>query len=448
MVNGHATSAATRILARILPVLLPLQMSAARVNADEGSRPAFDWGANLRLRQEYLANVYDFSEAAEDDYNSIRVRSQLWGSWTPGERWKLFAMIANEHRHWLKSNKGLEDADFEIHELLVENLYLEGKQIRGTPFGFVLGRQNLFYGEGFVCWDGGPLDGSRTAYFNALRLTAAFEKRRFEIHLISDPERDRYLTPVNDQRQRLIEWDETGAGLYYIDESMEKRKIEAYYFYKNERDDGGEYPESDIHTIGVRASGEAAENLTFSAEGAAQMGDRGSSNRLAYGGHATLKRAFRPFALSGGGIYLSGDDCSLDRYEGWDPLYGRWPKWSDLYIYALAGERGAAYWENIASLWLGGDYAPIDRLSLELRLRFLWAPEARWEDWPEPCSNPPTGTFGEFAYRGTMSIVKLNWTVNEYLAGHLLWEAFRPGDYYTMSEDTAHFLRWEILAKY
>ena len=448
MVNRSAASPLARAAAGLLSALLLLPLSARPAAAADGTRAAFDWGARLRLRQEYLANVYDFSEAIEDDYNYLRVRPQLWGSWEPSDRWKLYAMIANEHRHWFKSNAGLEDKNFEIHELLVENLYVEGKKLGGTPFGFVLGRQNLFYGEGFVCWDGGPLDGSRTAYFNALLLTAAFEKRRFEIHFIADTERDQYLTPVNDQRQQLVETDETGAGVYFVDESMGSKKLEAYYFFKSERDDDGDYPESDIHTIGARASGEAAKNLSFAAEGAVQFGDRGSSDRIGYGGYVTLKQAFRPFALGGGGIYLSGDEHSRDRYEGWNPLYSRWPKWSDLFIYTLKTEKGPAYWENIASLWLGSEYAPCGRAAFELQLRFLWAPEARWEDCADDCAEPPQILSDEFAYRGTMSTVKLNWTANAHLAGHLVWEMLLPGDYYAGDGDAAHFLRWEMQLRY
>lgn len=413
--------------------------------AADTPRSAFDWGYRLRLRQEYGANMTDFSNLLSDDSNYIRVRSQLWGSWAPSAQWKLYAMLNNEHRHWYKSAKGLEHQAFEIHELVVENFYLEGKNLGGTPFGFTLGRQNFFYGEGFICWDGGPLDGSRTGYFNALLLTAAFGKRRLDAHVLSDPERDQYLPPLNDQNQSLIEWDETGAGLYYTDESFEGRTLEAYYFYKNENDENDAYPESDVHTIGARASGKAFDRLTFAFEAAVQAGDRGAQERLAYGGYLRGKYALPfehvPTALVLGGFYLSGDDSSTpDRYEGWNPVYSRWPKWSDLYIYSLAKERGAAYWENFASAWLGFEIKPFERITLEERLYALRAPE------PPPV--PGTAPFGDGRSRGVLSLVKLSGTLNEYLSAYVLWEALTPGDYYAAGSDAAHFLRWEIMFKY
>jgi hypothetical protein len=445
-VSRKSPSGTGRFVRHALSAAALLCFVSGDLAAEGKPRSAFDWGYRLRLRQEYGANLSDFSNRLADDNNYIRVRSQIWGSWAPDAQWKLYAMLNNEHRHWYKSNKGLEHQEFEINELIFENLYIEGKSLGGSPFGFVVGRQNLFYGEGFICWDGGPLDGSRTAYFNALLLTAAFGKRRLDAHLISDPERDKYLPIINDQKQPLIEWDETGAGLYYTDESFEGRKLEAYYFYKNENDEDDEYPESDIHTIGARASGKGFGRLTFAVEGAVQAGDRGAQKRLGYGGYLYGRYELPidrvPAALGLGGFYLSGDDPgSTDRYEGWDPVYSRWPKWSDLYIYSFARERGAAYWENFASLWFGLEIKPLDRIALEERIYPMWAPEP-------PPSGASASIFGAGSYRGTLSIMKLSGTLNTYLSAYVLWEALLPGDYYFSGSDTAHFLRWEIMFKY
>jgi hypothetical protein len=445
-VSRNGPSGTGKLVLRALGAAALLCFISGALMAEDKAPNAFDWGYRLRLRQEYGANLADFSNALADDNNYIRVRSQLWGSWAPDAHWKLYAMLNNEHRHWYKSTKGLENRPFEIHELIVENLYVEGKNLGGSPLGFVAGRQNLFYGEGFICWDGGPLDGSRTGYFNALLLTASFGKRRLEAHVISDPERDEYLPILNNQEQSMIEWDETGAGLYYTDESFEGRKLEAYYFYKNEKDEDGAYPESDIHTLGARASGKGFGRLTFAVEGAVQAGDRGAQERFAYGGYLSGKYALpvdrAPIALGLGAFYLSGDDPgSTGTYEGWNPVYSRWPKWGDLYIYSLAKERGAGFWENFASMWFGLEAKPLDRVTLEERIYPMWAPE------PPPAGASAT-LFGSGSYRGTLSLMKLSGTLNKYLSAYVLWEALLPGDYYASGSDTAHFLRWEIMFKY
>jgi len=426
------------LAAALAALLIPIS-AAADITAD---REMLDWGFNLRLRQAYIQNGFDLSSESADDWNYLRVRSQLWGAFMPAENWKLHAMLNNEHRHWFKSNRGYEDGDFEIDEVIFESLYLQGKHVDGTPFGFTVGRQNLFYGEGFVCWDGGPLDGSRTAYFNAAVVHIEWGKRRFDVHAISDPQKDDYLPVINSQDRSMIEWDEQGAGFYYTDESYGKRKLEAYYFYKNEKDPDGVFPESDIHTLGVRVSGSAIGDLTFAAEGAGQIGDRDIAHRLAWGGYlyGTYRTPLaRPLEISAGGIYLSGDDPSTDDFEGWDPVYSRWPKWSELYIYTLANERGVAYWENLASGWLGLNLKAHERVSLDAKVYAMWAPE-------QPFAG--TGIFGGGDYRGTLSIVKIDWNCKKYLTGHLLWEMLRPGDYYADGSDAAHFLRWEVIFRY
>ena len=422
-------------------LLMALCSLPARAGAEgEGEeKGALDWGARLRLRQAYIRNPFDLEDDNADDWNYFRVRSQLWGSWAPDATWKAFAMINNEHRHWLKSHDGRESEDFEIDEVIFENLYLEGKGIAGTPFGFRAGRQNIFYGEGFLCWDGGPLDGSRTAYFNAVLLTADLGGRRVDIHFISNPETDEYLPVVNDQDKGLIEWDETGAGIYYIDDSFGNAKLEGYYFYKNEDDPGGVFPESDIHTVGARASSAGGGRLSWAAEWATQIGDRGESERLGYGGYAhgsLLLPVETPLSVKAGGLYLSGDDPDTEDYEGWNPLYSRWPKWSELFIYTLATEKGIAYWQNLAMGWVGLDYGVRERIELEGRVKMMWAPQDRAAAWEGG------------NYRGTLTVLKLNWSWTENLSGHLLWETLQPGGWYGDGAGASHFLRWEIFLRY
>jgi hypothetical protein len=422
----------------------PIPSGAQLACASETKSAAIDWGFNLRLRQEYLRNVFDFSNDGVDDRNYLRVRSQLWATWEPNATWKAHVMLNNEHRRWFKSATGLEDEAFEIDEVHFESLYLQGSKINGTPFGFMIGRQNLFWGEGFLVWDGGPLDGSRTAYFNAIVLTAAYEKRRFDAHFISDPQKDRYLPVWNYQDRALLERDEMGAGLYYTDESWAGHKLEAYYFFKTTIDEGHKSNPDYVHTVGTRWSGTVFEKLSLSTEAAVQystgyrdaLDDHFGSGAYARGSYP-IWTGRAPVRLSAGAIFLSGDKHGS---RGWVPLYSRWPKWSELYIYTLGGEVGAAYWTNLFALHAGLGVELGPRISLDATVYDMRAPERPPEYDPDPL-------FGTGRDRGTLSVVKLNWNLEKYLSGHLLWEAFSPGDYYSAG-DAAHFLRWEMIFKY
>jgi len=87
-----------------------------------------------------------------------------------------------------------------------------------------------------------------------------------------------------------------------------------------------------------------------------QFGKFGDTDRTALGGYAycdykTEWPVYLPASFTAGTYYLSGDDPDSDDWEGWEPLFGRWPKWSESYIYTLINENGVAYWSNMLSLY-------------------------------------------------------------------------------------------------
>ncbi len=112
-------------------------------------------------------------------------------------------------------------------------------------------------------------------------------------------------------------------------------------------------------------------SLSLTGEFAGQWGAyHGGGIVRGWGGYGYVKRTFGAKSqhyVQGGYWGMSGDDPSTpNKDEGWDPLYARWPKWSELYIYTLFRERAPSYWSNTA-LWqaeLG--YAPIKPFGLRL----------------------------------------------------------------------------------
>ncbi|HUV37618.1 MAG TPA: alginate export family protein [Patescibacteria group bacterium] len=414
---------------------------------EEPAAPRFKWGFAERIRQAYILNGIDLENDTDDDRNYIRVRSQLWASLRPSEGIELYAMLNNEHRHWMKP-----DTDFDIDELIFENLYLRLDRIGGSPVSVIVGRQNIMLGEGFILLDGGPLDGSRTAYLNAFRMIVEDEERSFELHVISDPHRDEYFPRINSKQKPLIEWDETGAGLYFTEKKLSRLRFEGYYEFKREKQEDDLLLETKLHTFGVRVSGSPYERLGIAGELAVQRGERGDGDRRGAGGyfHATyaVPAPLEP-KFTAGAIYLSGDDPKTADYEGWDPLYGRWPKWSELYIYTLIRETGVAYWTNMFAPYLGVTLKPHERLELIARGYLVSTPEEAPQVWDAGLEEWRfLAMFGDGQRRGTLMTAQLKWSFTEYLSGHLLWERFDPGSYYHDGADTAHFLRWEIYFKY
>jgi hypothetical protein len=418
--------------------LAAVLMCSGGLRAQDSERSAFSWGFQERIRQEYLLNALDLDDDWDDDRNHIRFRTQLWFSIKPMEGLELYMKLNNEHRHYIKPDRDLEFEQY-IDELIFESLYIEMSDIAGSPVSVTLGRQNIMLGEGFVCLDGGPLDGSRTAYMNAAKVTVKGENRSLMLHALSNPQQDQYLPVINDRDKNLIESDEKGWGALYSDSSYPWAKLDGYYFYKREETSELRSVETRLHTIGARVSGPLPGDFDYAAEAAYQTGSYGSVDRTGLGGYIHL--TFSPDVLyepgfTIGTIYLSGDNGETPEYEGWNPLYSRWPKWSEMYIYTLATEHGPAYWDNLWALY--GQLALTFNGHIDL---VATASEMRAPERPLAYGG---GIFGPGLDRGILTKIRLNWKWNRYIHGHLMWEQFSPGDYYADGSDSAHFLRWEF----
>ena len=432
--NRHSGLVAALLLAATILSSMP----AAARPVLPGSGESFTWGYKLRMRQEYMRNPFDLEDDYVDDLNYLRFRSRLWFKYSHSKKWELFADITNEFRLWFKPSE-----DFEINEFIFGNLYFRGNNILGSPISVVFGRQNMKYGDGFLMKDGGPLDDSRSFYVNALRVIMERDDRTLEVHALSDPMYDEYLPVINDQDQPLIEWDELGWGLYYMDNSMDPYTFEGYYFYKREKDPDNNTPETRLHTIGGRAYGEPLENLSFTAELAYQTGHRGNSKRSGVGANLFLTYDMpgktKP-AISSGVFYLSGDNLDTQKYETWDPLYSRWPKWSELYIYTLVNEVGYAYWQNMVTPFVTLTVGPYRKL------KFIGSVYKMYANEPATCGISDCAidlTGGKD--RGLLWIFRLNWEITEQMHGHFMWERLNPGDFYKEYSEPADFLRWEVL---
>jgi hypothetical protein len=133
---------------------------------------------------------------------------------------------------------------------------------------------------------------------------------------------------------------------------------------------------------------------------------------------------------------MSGDDPSTPgRIEGWNPLFSRWPKWSELYIYSQFREKGVAYWTN-TNMWQAEvGLAPLKPLDL----RFTWYRMGAFHPFR---TNSPM--FGQGTFRGNQFQARLGVNVNKEWSGHVLWEAHHPGNFYT-GRDMGYFLRFEVI---
>jgi hypothetical protein len=431
------------------------------IDPDRGV-PEYGFGASLRVRYVDFQNALALGAEPDPHRRFLRIRTRLWGErwFTPG--WRLFAKLNNESRSYLKC----DGCESKFDEVVFENLFFEFTNQGRNPFGLRLGRQDLFYGDGFVICDGTPLDGSRTSYVNGLLLTTAIPGWAFDIFAVWNREEDEWLPRINNRYTRLLEYDEFVGGLYVRGFNPEDRPkpytIDYYYIFKEEKT-----PErhATINTFGSRlvltlGDADIVGELAYQGGKAPQSRFAlaspdlaGSQDISAYGGQARLgirSPGGLPLSFAGGYVHLAGDDpLTRNKSEGWNPVMGRWPKWSELYIYTLNMEssvqpmgQGIAFWRNFRAPHVGVAVTPYPGLTIEASHMWMRADTSV----PFDPAVSPSAEAERPKDRGNLVTLKLTWRSRLALpvTGHVLYERFDPGGYYDQGVKTAHFLRFEL----
>ncbi|MFA7684096.1 MAG: alginate export family protein [Syntrophales bacterium] len=442
-----------------------------------------DYGGSLRLRQEYWENVIDLETLKAPDRDFFRLRTSLWGKVDFNPNIGIYTRVTNEARYYLGNFKPFEiapgrpgyetsDSDrFDEDELIIDNLYLDVKNIFGLPLDLRIGRQDFLgqYGEGFVILDGTPGDGSRTFYFNAAKATLKLHKNHSVDFIyiynrqIDDllpslyPARSDYLAGYYRNRKVLNVSDERGYVVYGKSKLNDYFSIEPY-FIRKEEDSVGRYghrapgPKSELHlnTYGGRVVFTAA-NWKIRGEYARQYGeydDHGKDrDREGDGGYIFIgqKYAELPFKPEWelGYIYLSGDERGTSsKHEGWNPLFSRAPSWNEILVYPMVYESmpdaGAipAYWTNLRLYKLGMKLNLAKTTNLALSYQYLRAVEK---------TNISSPVFSnDSKERGHIGTLLLAHSFTKQIDGFLQIEYFAPGAFYGHDAEDAIFARWQL----
>lgn len=388
-------------------------------------------------------NAISLDNSAKAALTFTRHRTSVLTKWQAGRQLELGVKLTNEFRyHFLP-----EGSDFNLDEVFIDNLYAAYTIPSSRPITLTVGRQNIRLDEGFIVMDGHPLDGSRSIYFNAVRADWRLsEFSRLTAFYSYQEEKDTWLPRINNRYQALVEQPEEGIGLHYH-VGTGPEGWSAYLVRKSTKANEAVPYASSINAIGGRFAIPRGPFPLATAEVAYQFGQRGDVNRSAVGGHGYLTRSsadttrwFIPRSITVGAIYLSGDDPSTTDYEGWDPMFARWPKWSEAYVYTQIKEDGVAWWTNLMSLYLESTFELSKAVDLRLTYHHLVAPQASDTTFGFP------GGGGET--RGSLYIGKLSYRFDSHWSGQVLWESFFPGDFYFDGADRYTWLRTELMYTY
>ena len=462
------------------------QPSAFEQFAKEVKNPApwLTWGADFRARNEYLNNALTLSEAGarhEQDY--FRFRERLWTTITPVTNFTLNARLAAEQREWMKptyANQHGYRSGFEERYLILDNANVKWNNAFNQPLTITAGRQDIFFGDPLNWWlvaDGTPGDGSWTFFLDSIRLSldAKDIKTKFDlVYIYQNALPDEWIPTIGRSSKNtvagvprpysLTEQNEQGVIFYVSNKSLKNAQIDGYFIYKH---DSRELPlltagdNADIYTIGAKITGQPAPHWAYSLEGAYQFGNKQDFTVLtnyvnsssdwrdisAYGANAKLTYLFKDKRNNQTSIifeYLSGDDPNTrDSDEMFDVLWGRWPRWSELYIYSYVYETSGkiAQLNNVMRVGASWSLSPMKNTTFSAMYNALFAPQ----EIPTRRIAPAAGLFSyDGNFRGHYVQAVLKHQFSKRVSGHLWSEFVWQGDYYAQ-RDLMTFLRAEVM---
>ncbi len=428
----------------------PDRAETASTDRTAGEQPVdqskLSFGGDIRLRTVHFDHIpYNLGTDARGGVNNFqRYRTRLWGELQASDNLMFRVRAVNEFRTYQDpdTTKSWDPLD----EIVLDNLFVDWK---AGSWNLRAGRQDLIYGTGKLILDGTPKDGSRTIYFDAVKASCTgFENTTIDFLGLytkaEDPlaihSEDRDLTG---KQSAAYNGAEAGGGIYIQNNSIKKLPLEAYYLIKTQEEawtspfTGVLHDDQDRHTIGARFMPKFSEKLDGNLELAYQTGSGISACMIDGQLNCHFDGDMKP-CLSLGWYHLSGDDPSSSTDESWNPLWARWPQYSELYVYSFDTE-GAGRWSNLSMPHVDLTVNPCSKLKTSLVVGYMFAPE--------------DDGIGGGHNRGLLTTLWNRFTLKENiltegdkLTGHLLLEMIDPGNYYssTQQDDTALFARLEL----
>ena len=449
----------------------------------------FTWGADVRIRNEYFNNALTLGDNVirhEQDY--FRERERIWLTLQPDSDLSVNSRLAAEQRDWLNPSYskqfGYQEGQEDRYALL-DLANVKWANAFCLPLTLTAGRQELQLGDPADTWlvlDGTPYDGSWTTSFDAMRATYNLESIQTKLDLVylyQSALPDAWLPTIGTSSENrhpspavpgyapywLTEQNEQGVILYLSNKSVPDMTLDGFFIYKHDnQEDVIRSPygtplgdNADIFTVGSRISGTPDKNWKYALEGAYQFGEK-EDPMVRIPVAETDRRPISAYGLNGNLTYLVKDPCdnqfsaifeylsgdnpkTTGKDEMFDVLWGRWPRWSELYIYSYANETGGkvAQMNNLLRLGPSWTFTPVQNTTFSLMYNALFAPEA------VPTRAVTPGQFSKDGnFRGHYVQAVLKHRFSKYISAHLWAEAVSQGDYYA-NHDVMTFLRAETV---
>ena len=137
--------------------------------ADQIKQPVdwFKWGADLRLRQEYHENAITLNNDVPDhEMDYTRFAPASGARCCP--RMTLRSTTAGSGK--AATGSARDPRRLADSYIICDQLNVQMKNLFDTKSTLTVGRQDIIMNDGWLVLEGTPLDGSRTIFFDAVRL--------------------------------------------------------------------------------------------------------------------------------------------------------------------------------------------------------------------------------------------------------------------------------------
>lgn len=402
--------------------------------------PWLEMGADFRFRTLHQdARKLDRKESGHDRLRQ-RYRVRTWARIKRSENLSYNIALVTEPRYYWRPDL---ERQFIRHEALFDRMNFELKNAFDMPLTLKAGRQNIKLGDGWLICEGTPGDGSRSYFFDAVRLTYALEEPESSFDLIvidNHANSSEWIRPFNDRDVALAEQDERGLILYLSTMSHKGAQIDGYFIYKNDRNRAIGGNEGNIYTLGTLIKDDIDNNWKYSIQLAPQFGHKNGKDINAFASNARLSYHFNDIqknTIYFDYEYLSGDD---DPDKNFDRLWGRDPSWSSLYkggIDALDGREADN--SNMHRLTAGWGYEPVENVNFTAAYNLLFADD-------NTSAGGTNGLSKSGNFRGQLITVMLKQKISHHLQHRINAEIMFPGDFYNKDRnDIATYLRYELV---
>ncbi|MBQ5530799.1 MAG: hypothetical protein IIT98_02205 [Kiritimatiellae bacterium] len=453
---------------RAISIACAAAFAAARCAAAGGApwSAGFDAGANLRIRQEIMDNTpglpgggVAMPRAAGPYRNHMRFRPRFWAQAGDGETWRVYSRFTDEFRWNVRPRN---HSNTFPDEMIIDNLYVEAKDLFDGVLDFRAGRQDMYnlYGLDNLFVDGTPGDGSRTVYTDMARIGLDFrEAGRFDVFALYNKDDNQLRWGTERGRHKSLtgfgggaepEMDDWGWGGIYSNKAGEALPYKIFAMQKrvlSYRRGGVKHSAKRRDLAGFRVEPRLTDETTALLEAMGQTGRDGEGGWFgAWSACAGLSwkdskaSSARPFA--GARIHFMSGDKDAAKEDGgrhaWDPMWSRGVNYSELFLYGT--HYGAAWWSNMAYAKTEGgfEFGPHHRVCASTGAMFAQTDDGLGG--------------GDGSFKGVLSLVRYDFPIltadrgkgeRFEIFGHIYAELFNPGDYFE-TDKPAWFVRWQV----